>query len=122
MAALKEKAITLLGSVAGVDMKAAASTPIFTVPTGKTAVITHVVVRNNNNSLAGGTSYAVTGFRATVNLNAITATTTNYVIIQGTDITSYTVQAAGTVINWIVTTGATAAGTTATIDIFGYLY
>lgn len=121
MAALKEKGIALLGSVPGVDMKIAASTALFTVPTGKTAVITHVVVRNNTASLAGGTSYSVTGFRAGFSLNGITATTTNYVIIQGTDITSYTVQAAGTVINWTVTTGATASGT-ATIDVFGYLY
>jgi hypothetical protein len=121
MASLKDKAITLLGSVSGVDMKTAASTAIFTVPANRTLVITHVIVRNNTASLAGGTSYSVTGFRQAFSLNAITATTTNYILIQGTDITSFTVQAASTVINWTVTTGATAAGT-ATIDIFGYLY
>lgn len=120
MAALKEKAMTLLASVS-VDMKTAASTPLFTVPIGKTLVITHAVMRNNTASLAGGTSYSITGFRSAFSLNAITAITTNYVVIQATDITSFTVQAAGTVINWTVTTGATAAGT-ATIDLFGYLY
>lgn len=120
MAALKEKAITLLGSVAGVDMKTAASTTIFTVPVGKTAVITHVIVRTPSASLAGGTSYSVTNFRQTFSLAGLT-TTTGYFIVQGTDLTLWTVTAAGTAVQFTVTTGSTGAAT-ATIDIFGYLY
>ena len=40
----KEKGLMLLGSALDVDMNAVAETNIFTVPLGKTAIITHAVV------------------------------------------------------------------------------
>ena len=40
----KEKGIMLLGSALNVDMNAVAVTNIFTVPLGKTALVTHAVV------------------------------------------------------------------------------
>jgi hypothetical protein len=120
MASLKDKAITLLGSLAGVDVKTAASTTIFTVPVGKVCRITHMVVRDSTASLAGGTSYSVTNWRQTFSLAALITATTGYIDVYGADLAQYTEIAAGTAVQLTVNTGATAAGT-ATIDLFGYL-
>jgi len=46
MGYLRENAITLLESTTSVNLNAAASTTLFTVPPGKTAWITHVVLRD----------------------------------------------------------------------------
>jgi hypothetical protein len=119
MAALKENAVTKLGS-AVIDMKTAATTTIFTVPIGKTCVITHVIVRNPSATLAGGTSYSITNFRQAFSLNGLTATT-GYFIVQGTDLTLWTVTASGVAVQLTVTTGSTGAAT-ATVEVFGYLY
>jgi hypothetical protein len=120
MAALKEKAFTLLGSLAGVDMKTAASTTIFTVPAGKTCRITDVIIRDTTASLAGGISYSITGWRQGFSLANLVTANTGYIDVWGADLAQYTEQAGGTAIQLTVTTGATAAGT-ATVDIFGYL-
>jgi hypothetical protein len=119
MASLKEKGIALLGS-AVVDMKTAASTTIFTVPDGKTARIAFVVVRDPTASLAGGTSYSVTNFRQTFDLSGMTGGATKYLLVQATDLTSYTETAAAVAVQLTVTTGSTAVAN-ATIDVFGYL-
>lgn len=119
MAALKEKAITLLGSASGVDMKTAASTTIYTTPTGKVTRITHAIIRDYSASLAGGTSYTITGLRAAFSLNAYTTANTGYADIRQADLVESTEIAASTAVQLTVTTGSTAA-CTATIDIFGY--
>lgn len=118
MAALKDKAITLLGSLSGVDMKTAASTTIFTTPTGKVTRIAFVVVRDTSASLAGGTSYSFTNFRQAVDLSSLTTAGTDYIVLDGNNV-KYSEIAGGTAFQITVTTGATAAGT-ATIDVFGY--
>lgn len=116
---LNEYAITKLATITGVDMKTAASTTLYTVPVGKSLLAFAVCVRNNTASLAGGTSYSVTNFRSAVDLSGMT-TTTGMRWILASDNTTYLISTAGTVIYWVVTTGATAAGT-ATIDLFGEL-
>lgn len=116
----KTVALSLLGSVAGVDMKTSASTTLFTVPPGKTAVISHVIVRNPSASLAGGTSYSFTNWRQTVDLSAMTGGATRYFEIDANN-ANYAILTAGTNFQITVTTGASAAGT-ATIDVFGYFY
>lgn len=118
MADLRTKAISLLGS-ATIDMKTAASTTIFTTAAGKVCRITHVVVRDATNSLAGGTSYSITNFRATFSLAALVTSGTGYLVVQATDLTQYTETAASTAIQLTVTTGSTLAAN-ATIDVFGY--
>jgi hypothetical protein len=120
MAALKEKGIALLGSLAGVDMKTVASTTIFTTPVGKVTRITHAVVRDYTASLAGGTSYAITGLRSAFSLAAGTTANTGYMVVRCADLTESTEIAATTAVQLTVTTGSTAA-CTATIDVFGYL-
>lgn len=113
-------AITHLASLAGVDMKTAASTTVYTVPTGKTLYIDCVVVRNPSASLAGGTSYSFTNFRQTVDLSSMTTASTDYMVIRGADVTKYTNIAAAAAFQITVTTGSTGAAT-ATIDLFGFL-
>lgn len=121
MADLKEKTRgSLLSTTTGVDMKTAASTALYVVPQGKVLRISGILVRDTSASLAGGTSYAVTGWRAAFSLAALTTATTGYIHVYGADLATYTEQIAAATINFTVTTGATAAGT-ATIDLFGTL-
>ena len=120
MAALKEKSLSLLSSTAAVDMVAgSAVATLYTVPTGKTAVISHVVVRGPSATLAGGTSFSFTQWRQTVDLSAMTATT-DYRVINGND-TKYQLLAAATAFQITKTTGSTGAAT-ATINVFGYVF
>ena len=117
MPALKDKAITLLGT-ATVDVKTAASTTIFTTPVGKVTRIAFVVVRDPTASMAGGTSYSFTSWRQTVDLSSLTTANTDYICLDGNNV-KYTEIAASTNFQITVTTGSTAA-CNATIDVFGY--
>ena len=112
-------AITLLSSTSSVDMKTAASTTLYTVPTGKVCRLVSIVIRDTSASLAGGTSYSFTNFRQTVDLSSLTTLATDYIVLDGNNV-KYTETAAGVPIQITVTTGSTAA-CTATIDVFGYL-
>ncbi len=120
MASLRLNTITRLATVTGVDMKTAASTALYVVPTGFTLRITGLIVRDTTASLAGGTSYSVTSWRQTFSLAALTTANTGYINVYGADLAQYTEIAAGTTVNFTVTTGASAAGT-ATIDLLGLL-
>jgi hypothetical protein len=120
MSALNENAITKLSTTTGVDMKTAGATTLYTVPTGKTAIITGVVIRNNSASLAGGTDYDFTGWRQTVDLSGMTDVSTTFRVVYATENTSYTATTAGTAFQITVSTGSTAA-CTASIDVLGYL-
>jgi len=126
MANLKEKGISLLNSQASVDMKTAGKTTLYTVPAGKTAIITHVVVRTPSATLIGGSDYDFgTGancdtWKQTVSLVSLTTATTDYIVIDQEN-TKYTVAAASGTFGVKVITGATDAAT-ATIDVFGYIY
>ena len=115
---LSDKGLTLLGS-ATIDMKTAASTTIFTTPVGKVTRILFVVVRDPTASLAGGTSYSLTNFRATFSLAGLTTANTGYQVVHATDLTTFTEIAASTAFQLTVTTGSTAAAN-ATLDVFGY--
>ena len=119
MGYLRENAITLLESTSGVDMKTAASTTLFTVPVGKVAYITQVVVRDPSASLAGGTDYDFTQWRQTVDLSSMTTANTDYFVLDGNNV-KYQELAASTAFQITVNTGSTAAAT-AVIDVFGYL-
>jgi hypothetical protein len=125
MADLKEKAIALLSSTGSVDMQTAATkTDLYTVPTGKTARITHVVIRDPSATLAGGTDYdfgttaTCTTWKQTVDLSSITSTS-HYYVLEANN-TAYAEEAAGSVFGIYPNTGSTGAAT-ATIDVFGYL-
>lgn len=119
MAALNTLAFGKLSTTTAVDMKTAASTTLYTVPTGKTLYIAAIVVRDTTASLAGGTSYSFTNFRQTVDLSSLTTPSTDYIVLDGNN-TKYAETAAGVAVQITVTTGSTAVST-ATIDLFGYL-
>ncbi len=121
MAALKEKSMALLSTTTGVNMaNAAGATTLYTVPAGKVARISHVVVRDPSATLNGGTDYDFTQWRQTVSLTSMTTANTDYMVIQGADVTKYQELAAATAFQITPSTGSTGAAT-ATIDVFGYL-
>ena len=126
MTDLLESGIGRLSTTTGVDMKTAQKNTLYTVPTGKTAYVTHVVVREPSASMSGGSDYDIgTGanadtWRQTVNLSSMTTSGTDYMVISGADVTKYTDNAAAAVFGIKVITGTTAA-CTATIDVFGFL-
>lgn len=119
MANLATIAATKLSTTNSVDMKTAASTTLYTVPTGKTLYVLGVVVRDPSASLAGGTSYSFTNFRQTVDLSSMTTANTDYIFLDGNN-AKYTEIGAGVAFQITVTTGSTAA-CTASIDLFGLL-
>lgn len=125
MSRLNENAITLLAS-ASVDLQNADSkTTVYTVPTGKTMVVTTVVIRSPSGSLAGGTDFDIGSganadtWKQTNDLSSMTATT-DYMVITSEN-TKYTLEAAAAAFGIKPITGAT-ADVTATMDVFGYLY
>ena len=125
-APLNENAITRLSTTSAVDMKTAQKNTLLTIPTGKTAYVTHVVIREPSASMAGGTDYDFgTGanadtWRQTVDLSSMTNLGTDYMVISGADVTKYTDNAVASVFGIKVITGTTAA-CTASIDVFGFL-
>lgn len=125
MADIREWSIGLLSSTAVVDMQTAQTNSLFTVPAGKVAVITHVVVRNPTDSLLGGSDYdlgvaaAVTSFLENFSLITVTDPT-HYFVVENNNVVC-TIADETEVFSIKVITGSTAAAN-ATIDVFGYLY
>lgn len=117
MPSLKDKGCALLGT-ATIDMKTAASTTIYTTPAGKVTRVAYVVVRDPTASLAGGTSYTITGLRAAFSLAGVTTASTGFCVVRAADLTEQIEVAASTAIQLTVTTGSTAAAN-ATLDVFG---
>jgi Lower baseplate protein N-terminal domain len=120
--------ITCLSTTTGIDMKTSGVTALYTIPTGKTMCVTHVVVRDPSATLAGGTDYdfgtsaACSSWRQTVDLQTMTATTDVMVITPSTAVpVKYTNNVAASIFAIKVSTGSTGAAT-ATVDLFGYLY
>lgn len=135
MADLRANAVTKLATVSGVSLASAAATTLYNVPTGKTFIPTMVVIRSVSATAAAATSVALGANSATfddwlaafslVNLDA----TTKCAIIRDVDsiasaiansISVSLMYTAGQAFSMKVTTGA--AGVTATVDIFGYLF
>ena len=138
MADVKEKGIALLSSTTGVIVGTngnAAKTILYTVPAGKRAIITHVILRDPSVTLAGcndvdfgtGAASATQNFlnneTGIVDMTAVTdfmtlvAVSDEYTIIDG--------DAAAAVdreFGIYVVAGATSAAATVTIDVFGYLF
>ena len=126
MSNLKEIGISLLGS-ATVDLQAGdGKSTAYTVPIGKKAVITHVVIRNPTASLAGGSDFdigsgaACDTWRQTQTLVSMTATT-DYMVIPAVAATptKYTCEVAAATFGILPITGAT-LNAQATMDVFGY--
>jgi len=127
MSALNENAITLLGS-ATVNLKNGdAKSTAYTVPTGKIAIITHVVIHSPTASLANGTDFDIGSganadtWRQTISLTTLTAST-DYIVIPSIAATpvKYTMEVAAAAFGIKPITGAT-ADADATMAVFGFL-
>ena len=124
MGELKEKSIFKLATVTGIDMNAVAATALYTVPEGKTCIITHVIIRVASIEL----DTANFGFGyAAGEADVIAATTL------GTGLTAATFYRVITakdgaikgVAEDIFSSGedvAQGAAATMTVDVFGYLF
>ena len=125
MARLQDKAIALLNTGTVALQDGDGKTTVYTVPAGKSAIVTHVIIRNPCGSLdSGGTgdfdigdgAGADTWVTAT-DLDTLTATTDCIVI--PAPATKFTVFNAGDAFGIIPVTGAT-LDVTATMEVFGY--
>ncbi len=132
MANLKEYSISLLESTASVDLNGAVDTEttLYTVPQGKEAIITHVVIRNVSADAASAVvTFGETGgtcdeFRGDQTLSGLSAAG-KYTVIYLDQSTSDTPEAgteldAGDTFGVEITTAAGSA-CTVTIDVYGYL-
>lgn len=133
MADAKEKGIMLLSSTAAWNSQGAATTEteLYTVPTEKVCVVTHVVIHTCSASMATAVvTFGKTGgdcdeFRGDVTLTNLDGTTKYAVIHQQAstrDTPDGGVLLTAAQIFGIEVTTADADGGTATIDVFGYLY
>jgi len=116
----------IFSTTTGVDMKTATETALYaTVPTGKSAVVTKVVIRNISETLAGGTDYqfgtmdARNEWKSASDLSALTNTSTGMMTVTNFN-EPQVVFPSGTNFGIEVITGSTAAST-ATVDVLGYL-
>lgn len=123
----------LLQSTPLVDVGAVAGTVIYTVPSGKSAVITEIVFRNASGTFDQGTDPVFSiGWNSTDYNNVVSSATytnamasaANYFILTPTGKSNATVSTLGTTGQTLkinVTTAATAS-TTCTVSVFGYLF
>lgn len=124
MGALNTVASTKLATIAGVDMNSAAAQTLYTVPSGKSCIITRIVVRNASTSLTTA-SYSF-GFNS-ASFNDIIANATHTELTGATLFTALLSKAgaklgaAGDILKVLMNTLQGGAATT-TIDVFGYLF
>ena len=119
-----QKTLFRLASVAGVDLNDdSAKVVLYTVPTGKSCIITHVVVRNASINL----TTAEYGFGFDANAVDVIAAAAHVELDGATKYTVLTAKAgsvrgvaAGTF--GIKVTVEQGAAATATIEVFGYLF
>ena len=128
MSALNEYAITKLATVTGIDAKAVAVTTLYTVPSGKTFIPDHVVIRVTAFTVGAKGVQAIASFggnSATYDdfLNTITYTVAavDVFIRDSVEDSAVVTQAAGDVFSISIETGSDATTETWAVDVFGYL-
>jgi len=126
MSDLKGVCEALLSRTNAVDMSAVALTVLYTVPPGKVAIITKVVIVNPSASLAGagatdydfGTGVLANTWLQGVNLTTLTTLNTDSIVISSDNV-KYSENAAADAFAIKVIVGSSAA-CTATIMVFGF--
>lgn len=128
MAELNENAITRVATITGINAKTVAVTTLYIVPTGKTFIPNHIVIRATAFTSGGKSVQAVASFggnSATYDdfLNTITYTiaAADVWIRDGVDNSALVTQAAGDVFSISIETGSNATLETWAVDVFGYL-
>lgn len=121
--------LRLLATITGIDAKTVAATTLYTVPTGKTLIVTHVVIRCTAFTVGTKSIQAIASFggnSATWDdfLNSVTYT------IAGTGVrimdraalaTVFPTYAAAATFKISIETGSDATAETWAVDVFGYL-
>lgn len=124
--AVQSAVINLLSSTTGVNAKTVANTALYTVPSGKTAVITGYVVKvSAASSITGGPTAGIGNTAGTNNIgasqamNALLTTTDTF---QWSIIGSSKTTVAAGIVYFNLGTVSTGTSQTITIDLFGYTY
>jgi hypothetical protein len=121
--------ITRLATVTGINAKTVAATTLYTVPTGKTAVIDHVVIRCTAFTVGTKSIQAIASFggnSATWDdfLNTITytiAAVSTHIKDRAALATVFPDYAAAATFKISIETGSDATTETWAVDVFGYL-
>jgi len=128
MADLKEKSISLISSTTGIDAKTVATTVLYTVPTGKSLIVDHVVIRVTGFDAGAKGVQAVASFggnAATYDdyLNTVTYTVAaaDVFIRDSVDDSALPIYAAASSFRISIETGSDATTETWAVDVFGYL-
>lgn len=130
MAFGREKSMALLSRSTGISLNTSTKQTLFTVPSGKTAVITHVVVRNASGAATAadagfGGDAGATDFRAAVQFDNLAAAGDGVIVTPDDGGAASPVPgkikqyAAGVAFGIDV---GTLAAITVDIDVFGYLF
>lgn len=126
MADAKEKTQALLSSTVVNVATTATKLTLYTVPAGKSCVVTRIVVRSPSASCANLTSVGFgfdttcTNWKTSLSLANLTTVTTGFLTVDLTTVTQAIIGTAASVFGFYITT-STATGT-ATVDVFGYLF
>lgn len=117
----------ILSKTTGINAKSTGQTTLYTVPTGKTCIITQAIVRctaatsitNGPTASIGFTSTAYTDIYSAENMAGLTGTTTifGYVTV-GVSALAVT----GTVIKCNISSAASGTSQTVAVDLIGYLF
>ncbi len=125
---LNEYAITKLATVTGINAKTVAVTSLYTVPTGKTFIPDHIVIRVTSFTSGGKSVHAIASFGGNSStyddfLNTITYTiaAADVWISDSVDNSALVTQAALDVFSMSIETGSDATTETWAVDVFGYL-
>lgn len=125
---LRENAITRLATVTGINAKTVAQTELYVVPTGKSLIVDHVVIRCTSFTSGGKSTQAVASFggnSATYDdyLDSITYTiaASSVAITDNVLDTAKAIYAAATSFRVAIETGSNATTETWAVDVFGYL-
>ena len=128
MSELNEDAITKVATVVGINAKTVAVTTLYTVPTGKTFIPDHIVIRVTAFTNGGKGVEAIASFggnSATYDdyLNSVTYTVAaaNVLIRDSVEDTAVVTQAAGDLFSISIETGSDATLETWAVDVFGHL-
>jgi len=128
MSYLEHNAITLLATVAAIDAKTVAITELYVAPSGKTLIVTDVIVRVTSFTAGGKSIQAVASFGANSAtyddyLNSVTYTVAaDDVAIHDTLLdTASPVYTAGSSFRISIETASDATTEVWAVDVFGYL-
>ena len=130
MPALREHAITLVSSTAGIDVTSVGTTELFNVPAGKHFVPLFVVIRCTSFTVGSMTTHAVVSFGGNSPsyddfLSGVTYVVEHqdyYQIDRPSDATEVPVQPPGTSFCINVETASDAETEVWAVDLFGYLF